>query len=78
MTAGTAVPKEWDRSEGAKRDIVAGGIVVAAILLFVGTGSNVMQSVVRALGGVGGGTDQVLAATLEGAVLSGQAAASAL
>jgi diguanylate cyclase (GGDEF)-like protein len=64
MTAGTAVPKEWDRSEGAKRDIVAGGIVVAAILLFVGTGSTVMQSVVRALAGVGGGTDQVLAATL--------------
>src|SRR3546814_18628262 len=36
-----STPKPFDRSEGAKRDIIAGGIVVAAILLFVGTGSNV-------------------------------------
>ena len=53
-----------DRSEGAKRDIVAGGIVVAAILLFVGTGSTVMQAVVNTLVGIGGGPDQVLAAAL--------------
>src|SRR3546814_15234819 len=39
-----STPKPFDRSEGAKRDIIAGGIVVAAILLFVGTGSNVMQA----------------------------------
>ncbi|WP_260581778.1 bifunctional diguanylate cyclase/phosphodiesterase [Sphingopyxis sp. PET50] len=62
---GTAVPpKTPDRAESAKRDVVAGGIVVAAIILFIGTGSSVMQSVVRALSGIGGGTDQVLAATL--------------
>ena len=60
----TAAPHSSDRAEGAKRDVVAGGIVVAAIILFVGTGSNVMQSVVRALSGIGGGTDQVLSATL--------------
>jgi diguanylate cyclase (GGDEF)-like protein len=53
-----------DRSEGAKRDIVAGGIVVAAILLFVGTGSTVMQAVVRTLIGLGGGPDRALAAAL--------------
>src|SRR3546814_11617144 len=35
-----STPKPFDRSEGAKRDIIAGGIVVAAILLFVGTGSR--------------------------------------
>src|SRR3546814_5232468 len=64
MTAEPAAPKEWDRSEGARRDIVAGGIVVAAILLFVGTGGAMMQSIVRALSGFGGGTDRVLAATL--------------
>lgn len=64
MTASQAIPKQKDRSESAKRDIVAGGIVVAAILLFVGTGSAVMQSVVRSLAGIGGGTDRVLAATL--------------
>src|SRR3546814_11174695 len=65
MTAEPAAPKEWDRSEGARRDIVAGGIVVAAILLFVGTGGAMMQSIVRALSGFGGGTDRVLAATLK-------------
>lgn len=57
----TATPKPFDRSEGAKRDIIAGGIVVAAILLFVGTGSNVMQAAVRALIGLGGGPDRALA-----------------
>ncbi len=62
--ATAAAPKTPDRADGAKRDVVAGGIVVAAIILFVGTGSSVMQSVVRALSGLGGGTDQVLAATL--------------
>ncbi len=62
--ATAAPPKQPDRAEGAKRDVVAGGIVVAAIILFVGTGSTVMQSIVRALSGIGGGTDQVLAATL--------------
>ena len=64
MTVEPAAPKEWDRSEGAKRDIVAGGIVVAAILLFVGTGSTAMQSAVRALAGLGGGPDRLLTATL--------------
>ena len=57
----TSTPKPFDRSEGAKRDIIAGGIVVAAILLFVGTGSNVMQAAVRALIGIGGGPDRALA-----------------
>ncbi|MBE1527743.1 diguanylate cyclase (GGDEF)-like protein [Sphingopyxis sp. OAS728] len=60
----TATPKQFDRSEGAKRDIIAGGIVVAAILLFVGTGSNVMQAAVRALIGIGGGPDRALATAL--------------
>lgn len=64
MTAVTAEPKPYDRSEGAKRDIVAGGIVVAAILLFVGTGSSVMQAIVNTLVGIGGGPDRVLSAAL--------------
>ena len=59
-----ATPKPLDRSEGAKRDIITGGIVVAAILLFIGTGGNVMQAVVRALIGIGGGPDRVLATAL--------------
>ena len=60
----TSTPKQFDRSEGAKRDIIAGGIVVAAILLFVGTGSTVMQAAVRALIGIGGGPDRALATAL--------------
>ncbi|WP_432769272.1 MAG: EAL domain-containing protein [Sphingopyxis sp.] len=56
--------RQPDRSAGAKRDIIAGGIVVAAILLFVGTGSNVMQALVRTLIGLGGGPDKLLTATL--------------
>jgi diguanylate cyclase (GGDEF)-like protein len=53
-----------DRSAGARRDIVAGGIVIAAILLFVGTGSRVLQSVLEALVGLGGGPDQTLTVAL--------------
>ncbi|MBB6425988.1 bifunctional diguanylate cyclase/phosphodiesterase [Sphingopyxis sp. JAI128] len=56
--------KQLDRSEGARREIIAGGIVVAAILLFVGTGSNVMRAIVQTLSGLGGGPDQALAAAL--------------
>ncbi|MBA3941480.1 MAG: GGDEF-domain containing protein [Sphingopyxis sp.] len=58
----TARPR--DRSEDARRDVIAGGVVVAAILLFVGTGSNVMQAVVQTLIGLGGGPDKALSATL--------------
>jgi len=60
----TAQIKPRDRSEDAKRDILAGGIVVAAILLFVGTGGSVMQAAVQALSGFGGGPDNALAAAL--------------
>lgn len=60
----SATSKQLDRSEGARREIVAGGVVVAAILLFVGTGSNVMQAVVQTLSGLGGGPDRALAAAL--------------
>ena len=53
-----------DRRESARRDIVAGGIVVAAILLFVGTGSQVLRGVLEALVGLGGGPDQTLTVAL--------------
>ena len=56
--------KARDRSEDARRDILTGGIVVAAILMFVGTGSNVLQSVVQTLIGFGGGPDKVLTVAL--------------
>lgn len=60
----TTTSKPRDRSEGARRDIVAGGIVVAAILLFVGTGSHVMQAVVASLIGFGGGPEKALSVAL--------------
>ncbi|MBL9069494.1 MAG: EAL domain-containing protein [Sphingopyxis sp.] len=59
-----AEPKPRNRSEDAKRDILAGGIVVAAIVLFVGTGGTVMQAVVQTLIGIGGGPDKALSAAL--------------
>ena len=64
MSAATIEPKPYDRSEGAKRDIIAGGVVIAAILLFVGTGGKVMQAVVGTLIGIGGGPDKVLSVAL--------------
>jgi diguanylate cyclase (GGDEF)-like protein len=48
----------------ARRDLVTGGITVAAILLFAGTGSTVLNSCIDSLKGIGGGTDQVLATAL--------------
>lgn len=60
----TSTAKPRDRSEDARRDVIAGGVVVAAILLFVGTGSNVMQAVVQTLIGLGGGPDKALSAAL--------------
>ena len=51
--------KPRNRSEDARRDMIAGGIVVAAIVMFVGTGGNVMQAVVQTLIGIGGGPARV-------------------
>ncbi|MGL3820033.1 putative bifunctional diguanylate cyclase/phosphodiesterase [Sphingopyxis sp. R3-92] len=64
MSAAMTEPKPYDRSEGAKRDIIAGGVVIAATLLFVGTGGKVMQAVVGTLIGIGGGPDKVLSVAL--------------
>ena len=48
----------------ARRDLMAGGITIAAILLFVGSGSTALSSVVQALQGVAGGPDRVLTTAL--------------
>jgi len=48
----------------ARRDVVTGGIVLAAAILFVGTGSSVMGQVVHSFQGIGGGPDRTLAAAL--------------
>ncbi|WP_033074609.1 putative bifunctional diguanylate cyclase/phosphodiesterase [Sphingopyxis sp. MWB1] len=64
MSKSAADGKPQDRRDSAQRDIVGGGIVVAAILLFIGTGGTVMQAAVRTLAGLGGGPDQTLAAAM--------------
>ena len=48
----------------AERDIIALGIAIAAILLFVATGSKVMPSVLRSFLGTGSSPDHVLVTAL--------------
>ncbi|WP_374282765.1 putative bifunctional diguanylate cyclase/phosphodiesterase [Novosphingobium sp.] len=48
----------------AKRDIIALGIVVASIIMFVGNGSSVLPQIARMLAGHGGGPDAMLSNAL--------------
>ena len=48
----------------AERDIVALGIALAAVMLFVATGSSVLPGVIRSLLGTGHGPDNVLSSAL--------------
>lgn len=57
-------PEGHSAARGAQKDIVAGGIVVAAIIMFVGTGASVMTDTIAMLKGVGGGSDQTLSVML--------------
>lgn len=64
-TAGVATKAARPGSPSrARRDIVTGGIILAAALMFVGTGSTVLGAVVDTLSGIGGGPDRTLAAAL--------------
>ena len=47
-------------TERSRRDVIALGIVVASIILFVGTGSSVLPKIVRALTGQGTAPDAML------------------
>ena len=51
-------------AQSARRDILMGGITVAAIVLFAGTGSSVMVQALRKMLGNGGGADNVLGIAL--------------
>ncbi len=51
-------------AKAAQRDIVTGGIVVAAIIMFVGTGTSVLTSTIDMISGVGGGADNTLTVAL--------------
>ncbi len=52
------------RTANARNDMVTGGIVVAGLIMFVGTGSQVMSSVVDTVSGIGGGADRTLTIAL--------------
>ncbi|MFM2301251.1 MAG: hypothetical protein RLZZ84_987 [Pseudomonadota bacterium] len=48
------------RLEKARRDVVALAIAVAAMVMFVGTGSTVLSGIVRSMAGNGAGPDRIL------------------
>jgi diguanylate cyclase (GGDEF)-like protein len=48
------------RTANARNDILTGGIVLAAIVMFVGTGGQLLSSTISMLSGVGGGADRTL------------------
>jgi diguanylate cyclase (GGDEF)-like protein len=48
----------------ARKDVLAGAIVIAAIIMFIGTGSSALTSVVKQMSGFGGGTDRFLNITV--------------
>ena len=52
------------RTANARNDILTGGIVLAAIVMFVGTGGQLLSSSIAMLSGVGGGADRTLTIAL--------------
>ncbi len=58
------VSKTRSRESNARNDVMTGGIIVAAIVMLLGTGSEVMSSVIDTLLGVGGGVDKTLSVAL--------------
>ncbi len=52
------------RTLNARNDVVTGGIVVAGLIMFVGTGSQVMSRFVDTVSGIGGGADRTLTIAL--------------
>ncbi len=51
-------------AQSAQKDIFTGAVVIAAIIMFVGTGTSVLTSTLDMISGVGGGTDRTLTITL--------------
>ena len=51
-------------TQSAQRDIVTGGIVVAAAIMFIGTGTQMLSSTIDLLNGVGGGANNTLTVAL--------------
>lgn len=60
----SGVSRTQSRESNARNDVMTGGIIVAAIIMLLGTGSEVMSSVIDTLLGVGGGVDKTLSVAL--------------
>lgn len=58
--SGGLLSRIWHRMNNTEHDIVAIGIIIAALIMFVGTGGNVLPKIVRAYAGYGGGPDRLL------------------
>ncbi len=52
------------RTDNARNDILAGGIVLAATVLFAGTGGQLVSSTIQMVCGIGGGADRMLVVAL--------------
>src|SRR3546814_20069640 len=50
--------------QSARRDMVTGSVVVAAIVMFIWTGRSAMSAVVRRLTGLGAGVEQIMMTAL--------------
>lgn len=55
---------EHSAARSAQRDIFTGAVLVAAIIMFIGTGTSVVTSFVDMVSGVGGGANNTLTVTL--------------
>ena len=51
-------------AQAAQKDIFTGAVVIAAIIMFVGTGTSVLTETINMITGVGGGSDRTLTITL--------------
>lgn len=57
-------PAAQTAANAARKDIFTGAVVIAAIIMFVGTGTSVLKSTIDMISGVGGGSDRMLTVTL--------------
>lgn len=64
MTLKRDPAKSHSIAHDAQKDIFTGAVVIAAIIMFVGTGTSVMTSTIEMISGVGGGSDRTLTVTL--------------
>lgn len=51
-------------TQAAQKDIFTGAVVIAAIIMFVGTGTSALTSTIEMIIGVGGGSDRMLTIAL--------------